>query len=78
MNDDSDFSLDVPSPLAMAREECALLHSELRDVWAELRRSRRNTAKLVQMNALLMADLEKLRLENKKVMWALAERPHLK
>jgi hypothetical protein len=57
----------------MACEECALLHRELRDVWTGLRHSRRNTAKLVQVNSLLMGDPEKLRLEHSRAVWELAD-----
>lgn len=50
MNDDlideTGFDMSLPSPLEMTRQECLLLHNELRDVWAELRRSRRNVAGL--------------------------------
>jgi hypothetical protein len=45
----------------MARQECTILHSELREVWSELRRARSNEAKLVQMNSFLTSDLDALK-----------------
>lgn len=71
--DDTGFDLGLPSPLEMTRQECLLLHSELRDVWSELRRSRRNVARLVQMNSLLTEDLGKLRIEHSRVRWELSD-----
>lgn len=71
--DDTGFDMDLPSPREMTRQECLLLHSELRDVWAELRRSRRNVGRLVQMNSLLADDLGKLRVEHSKVVWELSD-----
>ncbi|WP_426119569.1 hypothetical protein [Pseudomonas sp. DSP3-2-2] len=71
--DDTGFDMGLPSPLEMTRQECLLLHSELRDVWAELRRSRRNVARLVQMNSLLADDFGKLRVEHSKVVWELSD-----
>jgi len=70
--DDAGFDLGLPSVLEMTRQECLLLHSELRDVWQELRRSRRNVATLVQMNSMLEGDLSKLRVEYNTVRWELS------
>ncbi len=72
MHDDG-VDLGLPSPLEMARQECTILHSELRQVWSELRRSRSNVAKLVQMNSLLTSDLEAVRRECDKARWELSD-----
>lgn len=60
-DDDQEIGLDPPSPLELARHECALLHGELREVWADPRLSKRNVARLVQMKTMLANDLAKLR-----------------
>ncbi|OUM75834.1 hypothetical protein AUC60_01645 [Pseudomonas caspiana] len=71
--DDDGVELGLPSPLEMARHKCTILHSELRQVWSELRRSRSNVAKLVQINSLLASDLEAVRRECDKARWELSD-----
>lgn len=73
LTDGNDFDLGLPSPLEMARQECSMLHSELRGVWSELRRARSNVAKLVQMNSLLTSNLDALRRECDKAHWELSD-----
>ncbi|SER06034.1 hypothetical protein SAMN03159444_03120 [Pseudomonas sp. NFACC02] len=72
-SDDFAFDLGMPSLLEAYKQQCKLLIDELDDAWLEVRQSRKNVAKLVQMNSSLSNELTTLKREHEKVRWELSD-----